>query len=187
MAKPGPPKKPSALEDLQGRPSHRPKNEAEPKPAAVVSLVAPAWLDRPARDVWNSLAPELHRLGLLTIIDAAVLAGACRWWAIYRAADAVLKRRARSPRLGFTDETKANGRQAIPEIGIAQKAWKEATDAFAKFGVFPSERVGLNPPQPKGLDDGARSGKAAPKKSEDPHDQLAERRRVRALTRGQAG
>ncbi len=183
MARPGPPKKPSGLEDLQGRPGHRPKNDAEPKPTAVASITAPAWLDRTAREVWNGLAPELHRLGLLTVLDVQALAGACRWWSVYRHADAIVKRRQASRTLRLTDETKANGRQAIPELAIAQKAFKDATDIFARFGVTPSERARVHAPQPKGVPD-AGSEAAAPK---DPHDQLAERRQRRAQQQHPAG
>lgn len=182
--RPGPSRKPAALEKLQGGPSHRPLNAEEPKPAVATSIAAPGWLDRPARDVWNSLAPELHRLGLLTVVDVQMLAGGCRWWAVYRAADAVLKRRARSRKLGLTDETKANGRQAIPEVEIARKAFKEATDVFSRFGITPSERTRVHAPQPKGVPDGSGSGEAH--KPKDPHDELAARRARRQHTAGGA-
>lgn len=180
----GPPKKPTADWERQGRPDHRPRSAAEPKPAAAASIAAPGWLDPPAREAWNSLAPELHRLGLLTVVDVQVLAGACRWWAVYRAADGVLKRRARSRKLGLTDETKANGRQAIPEVEIARKAFKEATDVFSRFGITPSDRTRVQAPQPKGVPDGAGSG--APEPPKDPHDELAERRHRRELEQGGA-
>ena len=186
MGRRGPPKKPPALEDLQGRPSHRPRNESEPKPDAIASLAPPPWLDRPAREFWRAHAPELARLGLLNVLNAHVFGAGCRWWAIWRYADGALKSRAASRKQDLTDETKANGRQAVAELGIAKTAFEQATKILARFGFTPADMAGLQAPQPKGVTDGAGSGpEAGPPK--DPHDQLAERRRQRAAQRGLAG
>lgn len=175
MAKPGPPKTPSAVNELRGNPGHRPSNAEEPKPTVVASIAAPAWLKAEAREVWSELAPELKRLGLLTVIDVQVLAGACRWWAIYRKADRVLAAR------GLTARTPSNGRQAAPELAIADKAFKAATDVFSRFGITPSDRTSLQAPQPKEAGNGG--GDEAPK---NPHDELARRRAARAQRGGTA-
>jgi len=37
----------------------------------------PKWFDKIAKKEWNRVAPELHRLGLLTILDHAILEGYC--------------------------------------------------------------------------------------------------------------
>jgi P27 family predicted phage terminase small subunit len=165
--KKGPPRTEAALNALRGNPGRRPGNPDEPKPAAARSLAAPRWLKADARAIWDELAPELHRLGLLTQIDVAVLAAACRWWAIYRRADRALN----GPLLA---ETKANGRHARPEYGIAQRAFHEAMRVFSRFGVTPSDRLHLRAPAAKPAGDDA----AAPR-STDPLDQLAERRAAR--------
>lgn len=173
--KPGRPKTPSALNDLRGNPGKRARNTEEPRPAPASSLEAPGWLDREARDVWNELAPELARINLLSVIDVSVLAGGCRWWAIYRKADRALRR-------GLVATTKANGSQPVPHLKIAATAFDKAMDIFARFGITPSERAKLQVPQPKGVGENAGSSgsdDATPKPLE-PHDELARRRRERA-------
>jgi len=137
MGRRGPPPIPSALNALHGNPGHRAVNAEEPKPDAVTSVVAPRWLEGDARLIWDELAPELHRLGLLTKLDVSALAGACRWWAIYRKADRALRRG------GLVQRTKAVGNTARPELGIAQKAFSEAVAVFGRFGVTPSDRTKL--------------------------------------------
>lgn len=167
--KSGPPKTPSALNALRGNPGKRAVNTDEPKPSTDVSITAPLWLKAEARDIWNGLAPELHRLGILSVLDVQALAGGCRWWAIYRKADAALRR-------GLTAKSPSNGRQAAPEIAIAHKAFDTAMSVFSRFGITPAERTRLHAPQPKEMPDGG----AASDVPTDPHDQLAERRRARA-------
>lgn len=166
MGRRGPKPTPAALNALRGHPGHRPVNTEEPKPASADSLAAPAWLQADARAIWDALAPELHRLGLLTKLDVSSLAGACRWWAIYRRADRAL-------RTGLVAMTKANGKQARPEVGIAQKAFHEAMQVFAKFGVTPSDRIALKAPTARP------AGEPTASQSRDPLDQLAARRAAR--------
>lgn len=170
MGRRGPPPTPSALNALHGNPSHRPINAEEPKPDAVTSVAAPRWLDGDARLIWDELALELHRLGLLTKLDVSVLAGACRWWAIYRQADRALRRG------GLVQRTKAVGKTARPELGIAQKAFSEAVAVFGRFGVTPSDRTKLKAPAARP------AGEPTAQPVVDPLDQLAARRAARAVT-----
>jgi P27 family predicted phage terminase small subunit len=166
MARPGPPRTPSALNALRGNPGKRATNAEEPRPEALASIAPPAWLKAIGRETWHELAPELHRLGLLTVIDRQALAAGCRWWAIYRTADQKLRR-------GLVMQTPSGYRQAAPEVAIAHAAFKAAMEIFSRFGVTPSERTRLHSPQPK---DAAPDG---PGESRDPHDELAARRRAR--------
>ena len=170
--RPGPPKTPSALADLRGHPGHRALNTDEPKPDTADSTGAPRWLEGDARAVWDELAPELHRLGLLTKLDTSALAGACWWWAVFR-------KSARSLRRGLVAVTPANGKQARPEVAIAHKAYTAAMDVFGRFGVTPSDRTKLHAPTPQS------TGGDQPGQSADPHDQLAQRRAARAQRRDQ--
>ena len=66
----GPPKKPTKLRILEGNPSKRPlpKNEPEPDPTMPE---CPDWLMDDAKEEWNRVAPELHRIGLRTVGDVA--------------------------------------------------------------------------------------------------------------------
>lgn len=65
----GPLPKPTALRLLEGNPSGKPINDAEPRPVALPTLDPPDDLGPIARDVWAHNAKELDRLGLLTTID----------------------------------------------------------------------------------------------------------------------
>jgi P27 family predicted phage terminase small subunit len=159
---------PSALRNLHGK-SHHALNREEPKPADVASLDGPAWLTGNAREIWDALAPELHRLGLLTLVDVPAFAGACRWWSIYLQADRAIKRH------GITATMKTSGRQApAPAVQIALQAFDAAMKVFTKFGLTPSDRAHLHAPQPKGVTAGE-----SPEAPKDPHDELARRRAAR--------
>ena len=138
----GRPPIPTALNRLRGFPGHQARNRREPEPLPA-SADCPKSIadDAIARETWDELAPELIRLNLLTTIDRPVLASACRWWAVYRRADATLGGDA-------VYISRNNGRQALPEVLIALRAWKAATDVFDRFGVTPSSRTRLAPPAP---------------------------------------
>src|SRR5579859_506648 len=81
--------KPSRLKILQGNPGKRPLNDKEPQPAAGRPS-CPKALGGEARKEWNRVARALLRLGLLTHIDRAALAGYCQSWARWVFAEARL-------------------------------------------------------------------------------------------------
>ena len=69
------------------RPELEPLQTAEPpKP--------PRYLTRLAAAEWRRLAPELHRLGLLTVVDVAPLAAYCQAYARWRAGEEALAKMA---------------------------------------------------------------------------------------------
>lgn len=138
---PGPPRKPTALKLLAGNPGKRRLNRREPQSAPVADSAPPIWLrGSVALEAWAEIAPECHRVGLLTQLgDRLVLAGGCRWWAIYRKADQRLETQ-------LTQSTRSNGRQAKPELAIAKKAFEAAMSVFTRFGVTPAERARLEMP-----------------------------------------
>lgn len=70
---PGPPRKPTALKILQGNPGHQKLPRNEPKPTADFPT-RPGWLEPEAKREWMRVCGELHRLGLLTVVDRAALA-----------------------------------------------------------------------------------------------------------------
>lgn len=65
----GPPPKPSVIRELEGNPGGLPVNRQEPKPQAVLSIDPPDHLDEEEKMLWRSIAPEMVRLGLLTVVD----------------------------------------------------------------------------------------------------------------------
>ncbi len=74
--KPGTKPKPTALKLLEGNPGKRPLPMNEPKPAPTAPK-CPSWLHKDAKKEWKRISTELERLGLLTQVDMAALAGYC--------------------------------------------------------------------------------------------------------------
>ena len=70
-------RKPANLRALEGNRSHEPKGRS-PAPAHRADPPAcPSHLRGHARREWNRLAPELHRLGLLSALDLALFESWC--------------------------------------------------------------------------------------------------------------
>jgi P27 family predicted phage terminase small subunit len=126
---------PIALRVLRGNPGRRPIAQGPVAPAT--GAVVPKWLSREAKIEWQRLAPELERLGLLTVIDQAVLAAACETWADVAWATREIRRCGRVV-------TAPNGTvMAHPAVAIQRGAMKELRAFATEFGLTPSSRSGL--------------------------------------------
>jgi phage terminase small subunit len=66
---------PSHLKLVRGNPGRRPINHSEPKPA--LGPIKPASLRGRASRLWDDYAPQLERLGILTVLDGAMFALWC--------------------------------------------------------------------------------------------------------------
>src|ERR687895_2396251 len=75
MGKRRPAPKPTNLRILHGEKRYR-INQSEPKPP-VQSVDCPEHLSDEAKEVWNRLAPDLRRKGLLTTWDSDAFAVYC--------------------------------------------------------------------------------------------------------------
>lgn len=75
----GRPPKPTAIKRLEGNPGNRKLNDDEPQFSSA-DLTAPVGLDETAKAEWNRLAPELRKLGLLTITSERTLFNLCMAW-----------------------------------------------------------------------------------------------------------
>jgi P27 family predicted phage terminase small subunit len=143
MGRRGPKPKPSALDKLDGGASHRRRNRNEPKPAASDAR-CPSWLrgDPIARAIWRAEAPAMIRVGLLSVADRLAFAALCERAALYRRAVLRLRKLPKGEdQLLF--ETKANGKQPRPELGIAKEALAGFRQFAAAFGMTPADRKGL--------------------------------------------
>ena len=78
----------------------RPGNQAdrhqairpEPQPAISETLAEPPEFPAPyAINEWYRVGPELHRLGLLTVLDVSALAAYCESYSIWRQAAEMLR------------------------------------------------------------------------------------------------
>jgi len=136
---PGPAPKPTRLKQLAGNPGKRPLNIAEPQPRADAGY-CPRWLPDEAKRAWRIVAPELRRLGLLTVVDALQLAAYCMAYARWRQANELLEEE------GLTFTTDKGYVQQRPEVAIAGKALAEMRALAQEFGMTPASRSRISLP-----------------------------------------
>jgi P27 family predicted phage terminase small subunit len=138
----GRPPKPTKLKILEGNPGRRPLNTNEPQPTPDIPT-RPEWLNAEAKREWGRVVPELHRLGLLTVVDRGALARYCQAWGRMVQAEKAIDEK------GSTFET-ANGYPQIrPEVTIAQKYSALCARICVEFGFTPSARGRLTIPGQK--------------------------------------
>lgn len=129
--------KPTHLKILTGNPGKRPLPTLEPQPVKA-SPDPPPDLTGEALAEWNRLAPELARLGLLTVIDRPFLVVLCEAWATYRLARDILARDGvlvKSARDGSWTKN--------PAAQIARDQADLMMRYGSRFGLSPSDRVRL--------------------------------------------
>lgn len=98
----------------------------EPQPDG--EPIKPKWLDGVAAEAWQRVVPELVALGVARTIDADALAGMCRWFAVWREADAKLQ---------------AGDGDTYKRTIEAATGWKNYTAIAAKYGMTPADRAKL--------------------------------------------
>lgn len=147
MGRRGPPKTPTAIQDLKGNPSHRPRNSNEPQPTAIADLSPPPQLvDELALAEWRRVAPELARLKLLTDLERNHLAVLCQAFAMSCRCQKTLETEGTTRVV----ETK-NGTfpTAAPEFNQLMKLWQVMRSCHSDLGMTPSSRASLSPQETK--------------------------------------
>lgn len=145
MAQVGRRPRPTRLKVIEGNPGKR-KARSEPKPAPVRPS-RPEWLSVEAKREWSRIIGELERLGLMTVVDRAALAGYCENWARAVAAETLLKKK------GTTFMTPNGYPQQRPEVAIANRAWQQVRSFASEFGLTPAARSRLEVPEMDDEDD----------------------------------
>jgi P27 family predicted phage terminase small subunit len=142
----GPAPKPTHLKLLEGNPGKRPLNQNEPKPKPIAPK-PPSWLDKEAKKEWKRVAPELERLGLLTVVDGAALAAYCQAYSRWVEAEKFLSKH------GTVFKTPNGYIQQLPQVSIAQKYLQIVKSFCQEFGLTPSARSRMTLPSSGGEDD----------------------------------
>lgn len=163
MGRRGPSPKPTALRVIQGNPGKRPLNQNEPKPLPIAPK-CPPWLDTEARREWKRVAPELERLGLLTVVDGAALAAYCQAYSNMVQARRVLRKEGLT--IEYTNKAGATNTIPHPMLKVEQDSARLVKTFCAEFGLTPSSRSRMSLPNEKGdvdpfeeyLNRGKRSG-----------------------------
>lgn len=134
--------KPTNLKILEGNPGKRPLNQHEPKPKPIRPK-CPRWLDKEAKRMWKDLAPELERLGLLTIIDGAALAAACQRWSTFVDCEQIIQEQGYNMEV-FRYDKQGNEIgsyiQQRPEVSIGRQALADFRAFCTEFGMTPASR-----------------------------------------------
>lgn len=154
MGKRGPKKKPTAKKKLEGthRKDRAPEHEPEPRKDAAI-LAAPEWLGPGARGEWDRLAPELYRLGLLTVADFALFAAYCDAFSRWKEMTARIEELEQAGEL--VTEVGENGyRQQAPEASMQRRYFEMLMDLSARFGFDPASRADIDV-EPRAGDDPA--------------------------------
>lgn len=150
MGKRGPPPKPTALKMAQGNPGKRALNREEPAPRLLGAheLQPSEALEEPlARKAWEQLAPELQRLGLLTVIDRHALAEYCLAYAERMAAQRDIDELGRI--LVHEKEDGTSYHYPNPAVKQRDNAIRRMKDWGARFGLSPADRarIHVTPPE----------------------------------------
>lgn len=124
--------KPAALKRRQGNPGKRALNQKEPRLDPRIPA-CPEHLQGEARVEWTRAAGELYRLGLITVLDRAVLAAYCSAWADYVAATKKLNR-ASAVLEG------ENGQYQNPWVAIKKRSMDQMVKFGGELGLTPSSR-----------------------------------------------
>ncbi len=139
MAKPGPQPVPAELKRLKGNPGRRPISGDEPKPLVTSGVPEPPdWLLIYAKTEWGALAPELHRLGLLTVVDQTAFAAYCQSYARWRSAEEYMGENGNT----VVEETGVERR--VPQAVISQAALVDMNRFGSQFGLTPSARTSIH-------------------------------------------
>jgi P27 family predicted phage terminase small subunit len=116
---------------LLGNPGRRPiPHEIQPTVTSEPPL-PPSWLDERARQEWQRLSGELHRLGLLTVLDHSVFAAYCGSVSRWIAAEKLL----------IGDTLARSEARALARLASRERA--DATRYGAMFGLGPPNRARL--------------------------------------------
>lgn len=137
MGRRGPARKPTALRVIEGNCGKRPLPKDEPQPSSDYTP-CPIWLKGKARQEWKRIAPELRRMGLLTIVDRVALTAYCQTYARWLEAEEAVEKK------GMTFVTEKGYIQQRPEVGVAQKSLLLIKAFATEFGLTPASRTRIS-------------------------------------------
>lgn len=138
---------PTQLKVLRGNPGKRALNGDEPRHADA-SIVPPEYLSEYAREEWQRLAPQLSRLGMLTVADVSTFAALCEAVANFRSASEELQEH------GGHTLTTEKGMIRHPASIVQRDAQIQMRGFSSLFGLSPSDRTRLVTTEKPDADDG---------------------------------
>ena len=137
MAAPKP--KPAALKLLEGRGNGRDsggRKVLNPPAFKRLSPTPPDWLSDEAAAEWARVMPELERLNLVKVPDAAALVAYCETWARFVTATRLVAEQ------GIL-HSNSQGEVTAPWVGVAERAGRELRAFATEFGLTPAAEMKL--------------------------------------------
>lgn len=136
--------KPTHLKIIEGNPGKRPIPD-EPKPDIGALPPAPEFLSADAKGEWERVALQLHRLGLLTVVDVPSLGAYCQAYGRWVLAERAIAKMAEHDLLTGGLMIKTTNGNAIqnPLVGTSNKAASDMVRYAAEFGLTPAARARL--------------------------------------------
>jgi len=137
----GPRPKPVELKLLEGNPGGKPLNIKRPKPIRT-RLQPTSELNEDGLKEWKRLEDELHRLGLLTMVDLHALTNLCQTWAFFLSATRAINAAIADDPVhhGMTVVTPTGGLMSNPAASNYIKASAALTRVCAELGFSPASR-----------------------------------------------
>lgn len=135
-------KTPTKLRLIMGNPGKQPipKNEVEPPPGMPE---IPKHLCEDARAEWERVCHGLNAMGVLTVVDKAVLAAYCTSYALWERSWRAINEMAKTGKLGaglMISTTNGNLIQN-PLVGSANKGAKDMISYASELGMTPVART----------------------------------------------
>ena len=135
--------KPTVVKLITGNPSGRPLNFAEPQPRRRMPQ-PPDCLTEEARTEWHRVAKELHALGVLTALDAGVLAAYSTSFARWKTAERAIAAMATEDNAhGLLGTTTRGAPAQNPLVWTAAKAMADTVRYADALGLTPASRSRL--------------------------------------------
>ena len=136
----GPPKRPTQLNLLRGKPGKRAVNKSEPIGTRGIPK-CPTWLSPKAKQAWKEMGGLLDDMRVLNLEDKFALELLCHTYSIWRTASNVINRR--GPKGGLTYKAKTEHGErflARPEVAIEADSWRRIKSMLSEFGLTPAAR-----------------------------------------------
>ena len=134
----GRPRKPAVLHELEG--TARPGRQVVGTAVAKGEPVQPKGLSKQAKQIWDTLGPQLLELGLLSEVDASTFATFCQSYGDWLELTEHLNKL--GPQNWFF-ESESGYRQIIPEVAARDKSFQAMQKLSGRFGLDPSSRSGI--------------------------------------------
>ena len=126
-------RKPTALKRRQGNPGKRALNNKEPRMDPQIPS-CPPHLKGEARREWNRTAELLRRIGLITLLDRAVLSAYCTAYADYVQACEQLNKSS------AVIKGEEGGQYQNPWVAIKKRSMDQIVKIGSELGLTPSSR-----------------------------------------------